>query len=587
MQRYPGLIAGAVFLAMTLGIMAPVLPHLTDRVIGDEASDIWTHLWGYYWTERSLFTEHAIPLKLDYIRYPMGGVLYHIDLLNSLFMLPLKHFFGYAMGFNFLVFLQLFGCAMAMYYLAYYFTKSPTASILGAMTWAFSSFTIEFALASGVSERLNLAWMPLFFLCFIKILETNRRRYYLFAGLIFFLTSLGSWKYGFLIYCLALFFSVYRLALPIWNRLFHRSEAPANLKSEYVNSVLKQLLPLALICALFAVPLSTLAARSVTDWEAIYVNPDSKSMFWDGHSRIPHIEIFAMSDYFSPINNPPVITAMYDRLYQTAFIGNVIILLALFSMFVRKPHVRFFFPAALLFLILAMGPVFRFVRFGHLFKSPAFSLLALITPYITTMTPSWEFSVAARFCFAISAAVGFSFLLRAIKKRGWRAGLAGLAIALVLGEQLFVNPKMLPLPASSLQVPEFYHSLAQDRDQYAVFDFPLRRPFSNLIPEIYLFYQTTHGKSIPYGINESWIDRDNFWRLTFRNPQWPQPNLAETLETGERAKAYLRGWNFKYFIMHKYLLTHDRLTVATQFFDLLFGQPVVADDQLIVYRITD
>ena len=196
--------AALLYFALAVGWSFPVVPNMTDHVIGDSQSDIWTHLWGYWRTERAFFEEGRFPLQEDYLNYPYSGKLFHVDFLNSLAMIPLKKFFGLAAGYNLLVWLQLMAGGMGMFWLLRELGARAGPSVLAGLLYAFNPYMITYPLASGVSERLNIVWIPLFLLLFIKIMKAGRPLVFLLAGLCCVFAALGCWKYFFYLYLLSL-----------------------------------------------------------------------------------------------------------------------------------------------------------------------------------------------------------------------------------------------------------------------------------------------------------------------------------------------------------------------------------------------
>ena len=95
-------------------------------------------------------------------------------------------------------------------------------------------------LASGVANRLNLAWIPLFFLCFFKLLEDEKGliRNIALAACMFLLATIGCWLYGLYVFMLCAFLSLFVLMRPVFS-----SEHDSKL-IHYRDLVLKKMLPL-------------------------------------------------------------------------------------------------------------------------------------------------------------------------------------------------------------------------------------------------------------------------------------------------------------------------------------------------------
>ena len=89
----------AIFWIVTMCLCPQVVLDPAHTIVGDSQSDLWDHLWGYWRTEKAIFWFGEYPLEEDYINYPKGGILYHVDFLNSLIMLPIRTFFGMVLGY--------------------------------------------------------------------------------------------------------------------------------------------------------------------------------------------------------------------------------------------------------------------------------------------------------------------------------------------------------------------------------------------------------------------------------------------------------------------------------------------------------
>ncbi|MCZ7581829.1 MAG: hypothetical protein M5R36_00050 [Deltaproteobacteria bacterium] len=205
-SRRAGLaIAGFLYLALALFITWPVVTDPSRLVIGGDHTDIWKHLWGWWRTDRAIFHYHELPYAVRDVNHPSHGVLYHIDFLNSLIVIPLSRMFGMILGANLLIWGQLVAGALAMFALARDFVGRQIPAFVSGLIYGFAPYVLTLGLASGVSERMNLAWMPLFFLAVFRLLNRYRLRYFLGAGAAFFLAALGCWKYAMFIYVLMVF----------------------------------------------------------------------------------------------------------------------------------------------------------------------------------------------------------------------------------------------------------------------------------------------------------------------------------------------------------------------------------------------
>ena len=161
----------------------------------ETAKRLWDHLWGYWRTEKSIFWYGEYPLEEMFINYPDGGTLYHVDFLNSLIMIPLRTMLGMVLAYNLLVWLHMSVAGVAMYALVRRFVSSYTAGFLAAFAFVFNPQMLVFTLASGVANRLNLVWIPLFFIAVDMWVREHKRRGIVLAPIFCFLAAIGCWHY--------------------------------------------------------------------------------------------------------------------------------------------------------------------------------------------------------------------------------------------------------------------------------------------------------------------------------------------------------------------------------------------------------
>jgi hypothetical protein len=261
----------------------------SNTVIGDGKSDLWDHLWGYWRTEKSIIWYGEYPLEESFINYPKGGTLYHVDFLNSLFMLPIRTIFGMILGYNLLVFLQLSAAGTAMYALARRFVRSRMAGFIAAFAFVFNPQMLTFTLASGVANRLNLVWIPLFFIAIDMWVRQHRYRGVILTPIFCFLAAIGCWHYAYYIFMLTLVLSI--------STLLGSATRPARMWFW-----IKKWIPVAILCAIVLLPVSILASQSIATGGTTQMVQREHSMFWDGVSDLSLLNDFALIDYIQIFN---------------------------------------------------------------------------------------------------------------------------------------------------------------------------------------------------------------------------------------------------------------------------------------------
>ena len=571
----------AVYLLLAVAVTFPLVLHFTDHIVGDPQSDVWAHLWGYWRTERALLQEHQLPARVEYINFPYGGLLYHIDLLNSLIMLPLKACFGMVVGYNILVLAHLVFAAYSAFLLAHHLLRRLAPSVLAGAVYAFNPFVTSMGLSSGVSERLNLAWMPLFAWFFFLAVRTGKARYSVLAGMMCLLTAMGCYKYGIFIAIFALMLSAYLIAGAAWDKLrlpqgeYGQRRAGCRLR-------LKAVVMTAVFCVVSCIPLGLFARWLTLDSSALFRR--NATLFWDGTSPLHGYPPFRLLDFVLPTESVYRVSSQYDVLFQDTYIGVSLLILGFFSILSRRQHVRFFYPAAILFLVLALGPHPTSSEVANRVLSVVYQGFARVVPFFTFLHNPWEMALMVSCCLAVAAGGALDLLEdRLHGKHRW--AVLGTILVVVAGDTFLLRPTPIPAPLSHVQVSEFYTTLPGEDEEYALFDIPPYRPCSNLRPEEYLFFQTVHKKAIPYAINESWLEEDPFWGSLILSQKCMAPAFAPQESATLRALQFLSNHNYRYLVLHEDLLTRDGSRVLHSAFSRHLGPPVYVDSQLVAYRL--
>lgn len=580
------------FLVLAWVVTYPTILYPLYMVPGDFRSDVWDHLWGYWRTERSLFTDHQFPYAESHMNYPKGGVLYHVDLLNSFFMLPLRAIFGMTAAYNILVWGHLVGAAFAMYLLAKRFVAHTLPAIFAGVSFAFSPFMLSLTLGSGVANRLNIVWIPLFFLFYCKLLDNENKSIFniLLAATMFFFSLIGCWLYGQYVFMLCVFFSVFLLLRPLF------SKPEETRRTHYIALIFKKMFPLAIACALAGVPIGWLASQSVSE-DASSIYQREHHMFWDGTQPLEDMSTFGLVDFFVPNERALLITNTFDMLFQTTYLGYVMLVFGFASLVSKRKYSFFFFPTALVFAGLALGPYIMWYRGGELIPSPIYRTLARIIPYMTTHESPWEFVLPVFFCASVAAAMGIDWFLSLVQRSQIRERIGIACIALLIVENFIFSPSQVPVRTTQTKIPQYYYEIAKQTDDFAIFDFPTRRPFTMLLPTEYFYFQTVHHKPIPYAVQNSWLDTHQFWvELTRRQQRGStmsvmdefgicRAGMAFGCGTADKIRKQLARDNFRYFILHTNLILEQEQQDYREFFDSMFGTAEYTAEDLVVYRI--
>jgi len=198
-----------LYTLLALVFTFPLVLDFTGSVLGDLESDVWKHLWGMWWVKMCLLEANVLPLHTHLLNAPYGGALFFIDPLNALISTPLQLVWEPATVYNLMVLFNLVLAAVGGWCLARELSGNRYAAFFGGAVYGFSAYMMAY-LTSGVTEAINLGWIPLFCLFFIRMLRNSRPADAVRSAVFFALATIGCWYYG--TFCV-LFATFYYLAV--------------------------------------------------------------------------------------------------------------------------------------------------------------------------------------------------------------------------------------------------------------------------------------------------------------------------------------------------------------------------------------
>jgi hypothetical protein len=184
-----------LYVGCALLITWPLVLHFDRAVVGDLESDVWKHLWGFWWMRQRLVGAHVLPLYTSLLNYPYGGSLFFIDPLGGLLALPLQSVLTPAEAFNLVVLFNIVLACAGAYALAHYLCKSLPAAFVAGVAYGCSPYLLS-NITSGISESFNIGWIPLFVLYYTRALKEPGLGNPVKAGLLLALATIGCWYYG-------------------------------------------------------------------------------------------------------------------------------------------------------------------------------------------------------------------------------------------------------------------------------------------------------------------------------------------------------------------------------------------------------
>jgi len=200
------------YLALSLIVMAPVLPVFTTALPGGPIADVdgWQNVWNLWWVHRAVTTA-ANPFFTPLLFYPQGVdlTLQTLNISNGILFLPITALAGPIAAYNAAVITALTLSGIGGYALALRVSGDRLAAFVGGAVFTFSPFHLT-KVWDGQLELITLQWVALYAFFLLRAVEEAQRRDALIAGVFLALIGYTSWYYLF-------FFSVYSLLFAaIW-----------------------------------------------------------------------------------------------------------------------------------------------------------------------------------------------------------------------------------------------------------------------------------------------------------------------------------------------------------------------------------
>ena len=562
---------------MLFGLLAVLLlfpSWKTGYVIGATESDVWPHLWGYWWIGDSVINNHEIPFETGLIKHPQGGVLYFPDLFGALLSVPFQLFLSIEQAFNCVLAIKVFLLGLSSFLLCKHVTGGQAASVVAGIFMATSPFFLS-EIHNGISEVLNFSWTVLFILALLK-LGSGQRHASITAAVCFFITFLGNWYYALInVMCAVLWFG----SLLIKDR--KRS-----------LSVLPYALIAGVLSAGLVLPLAGVLARSLKADTAIVKRDHTEvlSLFKNEHNVVDVLSFVMPGSYHSP----DLKKKFGENFYHVSYIGFVLIVSAVFGwLSSRRRAGPFWLLLVIFFFIMTLGPFLyvkgRFVTMGGSPLKLPFYYVFKYVPFFSTVGHPQRFFPVLGLALMVYASFGWTHLLKKIRYPALTAIFIGTLLVL---ENLFLSPAPYPIDVGNLAVDPFMTKLGSNYRSEAVIDLPVKyKPY--WLNTRYFYYQMYHRRNTTYTVNSPCTTLKTTMSVN------PFVKCLLSIEFNERYSTSwaaeknvvkgvkdLVGEGFAYVFVYHDFYTDKRARQRTyDFLERSLGQPVHASDMLKVFKL--
>ena len=543
-----------LYIILTVVMTWPVVGRLGTHIPG-QFGDAWVHVWTFHWIKEALLSGQN-PFYTELLYFPQGVTLFfhNIAWLHIAVWLPLQALVGEWPAYA-LVFIAIYTFnGFATYLLAWEYTKSFGASFVAGLIVGFWPYIMS---RNDHPNLILIGCIPLLLLYLTRLFGQQKKWDVVLAALFLALLGYSRWQLLIIGGVLIVLFILYQFL------------TDASVRTVQIVKRLALFVGLAglLMAPLFApvlyaqltrdYPEDASVAESIKGTDLLaYVVPNVNHPLWGEQVANRFPQIFSQEEY-------------------VPFIGYTVLLLALIGIFTRRKQTRFWWIAALLLMVLAMGMVL--VVNGRSYPIPLPYRIIQNTFIAQVIRQPIRFNVILSIPLAMLAAWGIVSICDRFTRKIWTFVIVGIASLLILVEYA------VSFPTLALEIPDWYQTVvAPDPDDYGILGIPMnprRRP-----DKLYMFYQTQHGKPLVEG-HVSRIPREAMKfidTLSFSDTLLADTkSVPDTMGVGSQM-ALLNAANVRYVVLHKQLTWPGEIEAWKRW---LVRDPDYEDDEVAVYEV--
>lgn len=484
----------------------PQLHQFSTHYFTDEGDGL-GNIWNLWWTNKAITELHQSPWHTTFLYYPYGTSLlpHTLNPFNGMLAIPLLRIMSQVQAHNFIVVFAFVTSGVTAFFLAREFTKSTAACLIAGFIFTFSEY--HFSHAQGHLNLLSMEWIPLFVLCWHRLLTRPRLITGVLAGAVLFLVLLCDYYY--FLYCVL-------VGLLIFIRQWIRSrDWLFFLRSKYPHALGAFLLVTLITSGPLVISLLSLLVRDPPSGahDAASFSLDLLGLFIPGRQwRFSALTAF----YWDGLN---------DTVEKSVHIGFAVFTVLVYVWIRRKrlhEAVGMWLLVFVVFALLALGPSLQVG--GHEFRFPVmpYTVAVKVIPGMSLGGMPVRMISMAILAASVLVAIGFAELLRRERR-------SAILVALLLVVMIFEYLPG-PIPARENPLPDFVRELKK-LPEGAVYDVRSSKFHA-------LYYQTVHQRPMAFGY---------IARVT-RSVDAKSSELRRVFEMGDYDKLY-RGYGFRYLIL--------------------------------------
>lgn len=572
-EKHISIVVVVVAFLISAALTWPVVLSPQDLLVGHPGNDTWNHVWGYWWVREEILSGRW-PTQADGLAFPRGGTLYFIDTIQVLLSLPISLLFGPAAAFNGIVIIEIMLAGVGAWLLAHKVTSDIWASFAALFLYEMSAHLMG-QTYNGISETVCAGWFPLTLWALLRVMEVPDWKRAVTLGVLGSVCVLTSWYYG-------LFAILASLIIVLWSG-WKRSWL-------YQWGAIFKSIGLSAMVAISIVAGPVLSFRSSLSAENAIVTRDPEFV---ERSLLNH-NITDLQAFFqlSKIPIPDLRTLYGEELVIIIYLGWIGIVLAGWGIWKerRKDDWRLWMWMAGIFFLFCLGPYLHvggeyLLMNGKRIPLP-FLVLYKAFPIFDRISHPFRFVVGVNLSIAIIASQGLRVLIR---RRSTTMKLCVLAVmpVLIWSELQYLSPATLPVPHGESFISDAYQDMRTDPVEGAVLDLPLSLP--NLERAVYVWNQSVHERSIPWGLNDPMPTplRRNLLTQTLLKIEGSHaktlPAILPYFDLVVSSRVLARQ-GYRYIVVHEQFYPTYKLSQTTELLQALFGTPKEYDG-VIVYTM--
>lgn len=469
MWIYPTSIYFIIFCILTYPLILLFRTHFfTDT--GDGLQNVW-NIW---WINKAVTELHQNPWHTNYLHYPHGTSLlgHTLNPFNGFIGIVLLKFMTLIETHNSIVLFSFTTAGLTSFWLAYYITKSYRSSIIAGFIFSFSQY--HFMHAEGHLQLVSLELIPLFVLCWYRLLTKPNFIKSIITAIVLFGVLLCDYYYFF--YCiLTIIISMTWYAYSTKNFIFFT-------KREFAIPFMVLIFTSAITSGVLV---TNLLLKNHNDpflgeHDPLLYSLDLLAPFIPGgHWRFAELTEFYWSRLPGNINE------------SSAYVGLSVVVLTCYA-WKKRNKLRSIHPSFSLWYLIFF--VFWMLSLGPAISIAGETVFTTITPYgiLQLLFPPLELSgVPARMMVmvmlsaSVISAMSLSILFNSTSPKRKYLGA-------VLGLVMCIEFLPTPIPSTPALIPDYVNILKQMPETGGVID-------TITPPSTALYHQTIHAKPMADG----------------------------------------------------------------------------------------